>query len=808
MKKIVLLLALVLSFGQITAQKGSVWQKRDVATISKLARANEHENTEGELYFSLDATSFKQSLTTATDKFSKQQGVVIELPNLNGEIEKFQVWENSNMTPDFQAQFPQIRAYVGRGVSDKGATVNFSVSPQGIQTILFRSNGTTEFIEGYDKQATTYVLFGDNNRNKKSLVCTTRSNHISTNDLPVVNTNKTDSNNQTYKTARLALSCTGEYAAAFGASTAGTAADKALVIAAMNATMTRVNGIYEKDLAVHLNMIDNTNVIYYDASTDPYSPAASMANWNGELMNVLHVANFNAAGTGDAAFDIGHMFGASGGGGNAGCIGCICSNDMSVDSSNSPVNYKGSGITSPGAGLPQGDTFDVDFVAHEMGHQLGANHTFSFGYEGPYTTTGVDDVQTEPASGSTIMAYAGVTDVNIQSDSDPIFSYRSIHQIQLNLASVTCPVSVAMTDAVPVVNAGLDYTIPVGTAFMLTGTASDTDAADVLTYIWEENDCMTSSQSEVTSEVLKTKTAGPNWRTFKPSTNKFRYFPQMGNILSGTLAVSATTAVSSAGTPIPNCETVSSVARTLNFTFTARDNHVGGGQTATDAAVITVNATGGAFSVSSQATTGISYPAGSTQTVTWVPGSTASSPFNSPTVDILMSTNVSTALETISGTSIYGVSGYLTSTTPNPTTWTTIASGVANNGSYAVTIPSSTPASTTCRFMVKAVGNVFLAVNSKNFAITALANETFGLNNFSLYPNPNKGNFSVQFDSTSTNDIEITVHDVRGRNIFERTYPNTGMFSQNLQLDTVQSGVYLVTVKDGDKKVVKKIVVE
>ena len=789
-----------MSFGQITAQKGSAWQRREVSNISKLARVNEHENTKGELYFSLDATSFKQSLTNANDKFSKQHGVVIELPNLNGEIEKFQVWENSNMTPDFQAQFPEIRAYVGKGVSDKGATVNFSVSPQGIQTILFRSNGTTEFIEGYDKQATTYVLFGDNNRNKRSLVCATRSNHIINNELPVANTNKTDANNQTYKTLRLALSCTGEYAAYFGASTAGTAADKVKVIAAMNATMTRVNGIYEKDLAVHLNMIDNTNVIYYNASTDPYSPAASMNNWNGELMNVLHVANFNAAGTGDSAFDIGHMFGASGGGGNAGCIGCICSNDMSVDSSNSPLNYKGSGITSPADNIPAGDSFDVDFVAHEMGHQLGGNHTFSFGYEGSYVTTGVDDVQTEPASGSTIMAYAGVTDVNVQWHSDPFFSYRSVHQIQLNLATVSCPVSVAMTDAVPVVNAGLDYTIPVGTAFMLTGTASDTDAADVLTYIWEENDCMTSSQAEVTSEVIKTKTAGPNWRTFKPSTNKFRYFPQMGNILSGTLAVSATTAVSNAGTPIPNCETVSSVARTLNFTFTARDNHTGGGQTAEDATVISVSTTGGAFSVSSQNTTGISYVAGSTQTVTWVPGSTASAPFNSPTVDVLMSTNVSTALETDSGMN--------TSTTPNPTTWTTIASGVANNGSYAVTIPSSTPASTTCRFMVKAVGNVFLAVNSKNFAITALANETFGLNNFSLFPNPNKGNFSVQFDSTSTNDIEITVHDIRGRNIFERTYPNTGMFSQNLQLDTVQSGVYLVTVKDGDKKVVKKIVVE
>jgi hypothetical protein len=111
--------------------------------------------------------------------------------------------------------------------------------------------------------------------------------------------------------------------------------------------------------------------------------------------------------------------------------------------------------------------------------------------------------------------------------------------------------------------------------------------------------------------------------------------------------------------------------------------------------------------------------------------------------------------------------------------------------------------------MVKASSNIFFALNTTNFAITpSLSNEAFGLFNFALYPNPSKGNFSIQFDSTSTNDIAISVHDIRGRSVFERTYLNTGMFFQNLQLDAVQSGVYLVTVKDGDKKVVKKIVVE
>jgi hypothetical protein len=77
-----------------------------------------------------------------------------------------------------------------------------------------------------------------------------------------------------------------------------------------------------------------------------------------------------------------------------------------------------------------------------------------------------------------------------------------------------------------------------------------------------------------------------------------------------------------------------------------------------------------------------------------------------------------------------------------------------------------------------------------------------------LYPNPNKGSFTVQFDSLSTDAIAIAVHDLRGRSIFERKYSNTGLFSQNIELNGMQSGVYLVTIKDGDKKVVKKIVIE
>ena len=778
MKKPILFFAILLSFGQMIAQKNSAWHSVDHEQISKLLKVRTDLNEEGEKYFSLDVTSFKQTLANAKDKFSKQPGVEAGFPNKNGEIEKFLVWENSNMEPNFQAKFPQVRAYVGKSISD-GSVINFSVSPQGVQTTLFRVNGPTEFIEAYDKEATTYFVFDSSNRTKSTLNCTTTDAHLNI-DLLDNNIGSNKSNNLKYKTMQLAMSCTAEYSNYFGAYSS---ADIALVIAAMNATMTRVNGIFEKDLAVHLNMIDNTSVIYYNSSTDPYDSsvtgaASPGATWNAQLMNNLHNT------LGDSAFDIGHLFGGDGGGGNAGCIGCVCTNVLSTGGS-ANNSYKGSGFTSPSNGIPAGDSFDVDYVAHEMGHQMGGNHTFTHGYEGSIA-------QTEPGSGSTIMGYAGVTNYNVQAHSDPVFSYKSILQIQTNLNTKTCPISTTMTDNRPVVSAGLDYTIPVGTAFMLTGTATDADASDVLTYLWEQNDLGTNATTNANSEVIQTKTVGPNFRTFKPSTNIFRYFPQMGKILSGTIAITTAT--------VTNWESVSSVARPLNFTFTARDNQAGAGQTNTDASIITVNATGGAFSVSSQSTTGLSYAGNSSQTVTWVPGSTALTPFNSPTVDILVSTNVSTALE-----------GYVATTpsVPNTTTWTTIASGVPNNGSYIVTLPNVPATKTACRFMVKAVGNVFLAVNSKNFTITpSLANEEFGFTNFSIYPNPNKGNFNVKFDSSSSNDISIMVQDIRGRNIFDKQFSNTGMFSQNLQLENVESGVYLVTVKDGDKKIVKRIVIE
>jgi subtilisin-like proprotein convertase family protein len=426
----------------------------------------------------------------------------------------------------------------------------------------------------------------------------------------------------------------------------------------MNATMTRVNGICEKDLAIHMNIIaNNTAVIYTNAATDPYT---TMANWNGQLQTAL------TSTIGEGNYDIGHMFGATGGGGNAGCIGCVC-----VD------GQKGSGITSPADGVPMGDNFDVDYVVHEMGHQYGGNHSFSYNVEG-------SGVNVEPGSGSTIMGYAGITSQDVQPHSDAYFVYGNVKQIQDNMVGKTCPVRTSLPNSTPTVNAGLDYTIPKSTPFMLTGTASDPNG-DALTYCWEENDTAT-TQTGVGSAASATKTGGPNWRSYSPVASPTRYFPPLARVIANASTTQGTEIVT---------EALSSVARDLNFVLTVRDNHAGGGQTASDAMKVTVNATAGPFLVTAPNTALVSWTVGSNQNVTWDVAGTTANNVNAAYVDIYLSTD---------GGLTYPI---------------LLASQVPNDGTEVITVPNNV--GTTNRVMVKGSNHIFYDISNVNFPIVAAA---------------------------------------------------------------------------------------
>ncbi len=620
--------------------------------------------------FNLNVAPLSQELFSVVGSQATKHSTVISLPNAKGEIEQFEVFEASNFEPALQARFPLIRAFSGKGITDKYATLKLSISPQGIQTMVFRTEKENEFIEPYSQDHSVYAVF-NSSREKGSLpwTCSTEDQQISAGiNAQISNTFRPESNTGELKTMRLAQSCNGEYSNYFGAFNN---TQVALVLAAFNATLTRCNGCYEKDLALHLNLIANTTaVIYYDPTTDPYT---TLGAWNGQLQTAL------TANIGEANYDIGHMFGASGGGGNAGCIGCVCSDGI-----------KGRGITSPADGIPQGDNFDIDYVAHEVGHQLGGNHTFSMNIE----AGGANNV--EVGSGITIMGYAGITNQDVAPHSIDIFHERSIQQIQNNLATKTCPIttSLAATNATPVVAAVANRIIPFSTPFILTGSATDANAGDVLTYCWEQNDNANSSVTGNNSVASPGKLVGPNWLTFPATSSPSRTCPILATILAGNFITGSLPG----GDAIANIEALSSVARTLNFRLTVRDNSayssnapVKIGQTAFTDMQVTVTGQAGPFGVSSP-NTAVSWPAQTSQTITWTVNGSDLAPVFCANVNILLSTD----------------GGF---------TWPiTLATNTANDGSEVVTIPNNP--TTTARVKVESVGNIFFDISNSNFTIT------------------------------------------------------------------------------------------
>ena len=613
--------------------------------------------------FDLNIEPLRQQLFSIVGYNTPPRSTVIVLPNVDGQYEQFEVFDAPNFEPALQAQFPEIRAYSGKGITDRYATLKLSISPQGIQTMVFRTDKENEFIEAFSQDHTVYSVFKSHReKGKLPWTCSTEDRRMAADidsQLPPVN--GPQSNTGEVKTMRLAQSCNGEYSNFFGAFNSS---QVALVLAAFNATITRCNGCYEKDLAIHLNLIANTTaVIYYDPATDPYS---SLGNWNSELQATLTSV------IGEANYDIGHMFGASGGGGNAGCIGCVCVNGQ-----------KGSGITSPADGIPMGDNFDIDYVVHEVGHQMGANHTFSFQLEG----TGQNK---EVGSGITIMGYAGITSQDVAPHSIDIFHETSIAQIQANMANKTCPITTVMTaNHPPVVAPVSNFTIPISTPFTLTGSATDPEG-DPLTYCWEQDDNSTTSGNA--SVASPTKLTGPNWLSFSPTASPTRMFPKLSTVLAGLFV----TPVIPGGDAVANIEALSSVARTLNFRLTVRDNnpYVAGvkiGQTQFTNMTVTVTSSSGPFAITSP-NTPVSIQRLTNFNVTWnVLGSSA------------QAANVKISLSTDGGT-----------TFP-----TVLAANTPNDGAELVLIPDML--TTTARIKIEAVGNIFFDITDTNFSITATA---------------------------------------------------------------------------------------
>ncbi|WP_036151568.1 zinc-dependent metalloprotease [Maribacter forsetii] len=587
--------------------------------------------------FTLDQQQFIRAIT------KKEASKIIYFPDETGELIPFLVEDAHLFSEGLALKYPSIKSYKGIALHDATKQIRFSVSGKGIQSTMMTSgeNGALFMQKSADD---TYVLYRRTDQDERDVdfVCKTVP------EIKKYSQNLTAKlvDDQTLRKFRVAISASGEYTEFHG----GTKAD---ALAAINATLTRINAVFERDLAITLELIANTDlVIYTNPETDPYTGSLSSQVQN-TLTSVI----------GEANYDIGHLFNQQDNtlDGNSGFIGAVCTDSR-----------KGSGYTTLSS--PVGDAFDIDLVAHEMGHQFGANHSFSHISEG---TT----VQVEPASGTTIMGYAGITGVNnVASNSDDYFHYVSIVQIRDYLETISCGETVILTNNPPTITPLTDYVIPKGTPFVLTGEATDVDATNVLSYTWEQIDNGIVTQATFGPD----NPAGANFRSLPPKLTPERYFPSLNRILNGELTQTVPTSGSA-------WETLSNIGRDLNFSLTVRDNALNGGQSDSDEMTVSVSNEAGPFLISSQATEE-SFEAGSIQTITWDVANTDISPVNAENVSIFLSTDSGVTFPIV------------------------LEENTLNDGSQVVIIPNIT--TSTGRIMIKADNNIFFAVNDANFSIT------------------------------------------------------------------------------------------
>ncbi|WP_299333476.1 reprolysin-like metallopeptidase [uncultured Psychroserpens sp.] len=625
--------------------------------------------------FQLDIENFKLKLTDAPKRKASngQSNTIVQFPDVSGKLKQYRVVETQIFSSeDNENQHPDIKTYLGSRLDNSGTRVRFSVTPLGLNAMITEPGKENYYIQPATKVANgQYLIY---NRNAKqspmdSFECLTEDLNIPTRSERT--TLNRDANDQVLRTFRIAISVTQEYTNFWDDGNNANGNNRADALAQMISTLNRTNEVFEVDMAITFQLVDTADdpaldLIYSPTFPDPYG-----GDLNGDLQTNL------TATVGESDYDIGHLLAFGGNNGNAGCIGCVC------------TNGKGSGFSSHSfldndGGPYMADFFDIDYVPHEIGHQMGANHTWSFGSEG----TGVN---AEPGSGTTIMGYAGITGPDdIQDHSDPYFHFYSIDQILDNVTTSpnTCAVPTGITNDPPVADAGDDYIIPQGTAFILKGDATDPNGGDVLTYTWEQIDDGVTTNTN----FGPTKTTGAVWRSRPPSVSPNRYMPILERVLAGQLTES---------NPVETVdntswETVSTVGRSLNFALTVRDRSEAGGvgqtpQSDFDFMTVTVDGTSGPFAVTSQ-TSNVIWDAGSTQTVTWDVAGTDIGLVNTPTVNILLS---------IDGGQTFPF---------------TLASNIPNNGTADITVPQTGDTSE-ARVIVEGNNNIFYAVNSSDFTI-------------------------------------------------------------------------------------------
>ena len=77
---------------------------------------------------------------------------------------------------------------------------------------------------------------------------------------------------------------------------------------------------------------------------------------------------------------------------------------------------------------------------------------------------------------------------------------------------------------------------------------------------------------------------------------------------------------------------------------------------------------------------------------------------------------------------------------------------------------------------------------------------------FNLMPNPNNGEFVIKLGNTSERNLQISVMNSIGAMVFSKQLAN--QLSQNINLNWLADGIYLVKVQNENINIIKRLVIQ
>ncbi len=766
-------IAVLLGVGKSFA--GSIWNKVPLANAPSQKVQVFHPEHYMVYTFNEDLLRL-QMFSLSTDP---NEGMVVELPMPDGSLRSFKVWQDPMMNGKLAEKYSDIKTFTGVLVGDQRVTAKLDFTVYGFHAMVFDGENTS-FIDPYDNFHDGYYMVHykrDEVRAVENRMRCEQKNgdengpageSMATQYTGLPKLAARTANGWTRKNYDLALCADHFYCQAATGLASPTVAQ---AFSKMTTSMNRINGVYEREFSVHMNFVANEDTLIWPTATGSVNGSDPFSAIDANASACLTQCQTSCDGRiGSANYDLGHVF--TTGGGGLSSLGVVCASGTKAKS-----------VT--GSPTPVGDGYDIDYVAHEMGHEFGANHTFANGNDG---SCGGGNVSTshayEPGSGTTIMAYAGICNPDdLAMHSEAYFHASSLLEITAKLVGSENACASAVSTGNKLVSLAAftnTYSIPYKTPFeLISPTAVDSVADTATMYCWEQWNLGAGSASSA-SRFVNTFVKGPIFRSWFPVKTETRVFPRMSKVLLGTL--------SDAGTEGAQGEKAPDTARFLTFKLTVRNILLGNGCFVFPDDTIHLNAvqttTKAGFKVTSQGTTGLTYTGGSSQTITWDVVGTNAAPVSAANVIIYMSVD-------------------------GGNTWPYTVATVPNTGTATVTLPNPATTSTTCRFKVKGSGNVFFNVNLKNFtvshsgAVSGISRPNALAELCKVYPVPTTD--VLHITTGINNNVNAVIYNAIGQTIWSGTVNN----QTEVSVASWAKGVYhiqLANTENGDMTVKSFIV--